>query len=75
MNPAEHLGAIVKNRAEEMLAKVRGDRSSRDVLVRVLKKALKSVENDTELFQRLLKSFRKRLDLVGEAKGKSIKKY
>ena len=37
--------------------------------------ALKSVENDQELFVNLLKSFRKRLDLVKEADGKSIKKY
>ena len=37
--------------------------------------ALKSEESDKELFVRLLKSFRTRLDLVKEAGGKSIKKY
>ena len=52
-----------------------GDKNSRDVLVSVLKRVLKSVANDKELFGRLLKSFRHRLDLVKEAGGKSIKKY
>ena len=75
LNPAEHLGAIVKERAEAMLGRVRGERNSREVLVRVLKKTLKSVEKDVSLFERLLKSFRMRLTLVGEAGGKSIKKY
>ena len=37
-----------------------------------MKKVLKDMENDTELFRKLLTSFRRRLDLVGEAKGKSI---
>ena len=75
LNPAEHMGAVVKKKAEEMLARVRGERYSRDTLVRVLKKTLKSLENDTQLFGNLLRSFRRRLDLVAEADGKSIKKY
>ena len=74
MNPCENLGAIVRERAEELLLK-ESDRNSSDTLVRVLKCALKSIENDRALFVRLLKSFRHRLDLVKEANGKSIKKY
>ena len=75
LNPTENLGAIVKNRAEEILMNIEGDRNSRGVLIQALETALRSVENDTELFEKLLKSFRHRLDLVKAADGKSIKKY
>ena len=75
LNPGEHIGAVVKRRAEKKLKRVRGDRNSRATLMRVLKSVLKEMENDTELFTSLLKSFHHRLQLVRDAQGKSIKQY
>ena len=75
LNPGEHVGAVVKSKAEKKLMRVRGNRNTRETLIRVLKSVLKEMENDTELFTNLLKSFHHRVQLVREANGKSIKQY
>ena len=70
MNPAENIGAIVKNRVEELMAtEDRQNRYSYDVLKSNLQNALKNLEDDTDLFVDLLCSMRKRFDALRAAGG------
>jgi len=72
-NAAEHLGALAKFRADSILSEMRADgRNSRETLVRVLTDVLRSMENETELFRTLLKSYPKRVALVKAAGGRSV---
>jgi len=65
-----------RHRAEQTLEEFEGEgRNSRDNLVRVLTEVLRGMEFETELFGKLLRSFRTRLDLVKEADGKQICGY
>ena len=70
MNPAENIGAIVKDRVEELMATAdRQNRYSYDVLKTNLENALENLEDDTDLFIDLLCSMRKRFDALRAAQG------
>ncbi len=48
MNTAEHIGAIIKDKVEELMAREdRGIRLHKDVLKTNLENVLKSLENDS----------------------------
>ncbi|CAF1388175.1 unnamed protein product [Rotaria sp. Silwood1] len=70
MNPAENIGAIIKDKVEQLMANE--DRRSRynyDTLKTNLENTLKDLENDTDLFIDLLCSMRKRFDALKAADG------
>jgi hypothetical protein len=70
MNPAEHIGAIIKDKVEELMASEdRRNRFSYDILKTKIEKTLKNLENKTDLFVDLLCSMRKRFDALKAAEG------
>ena len=70
MNPAENIGAIIKDKVEELMASEdRQNRYSCDVLKTNIESALREVEDDTDLFIDLLCSMRKRFDALKAARG------
>lgn len=70
MNPAENIGAIIKDRVEELMAtEDRQNRYSYDVLKTNLENVLENLEGDTDLFIDLLCSMRKRFDALRAARG------
>lgn len=70
MNPAENIGAIIKDRVEELMANEdRRERYNYDVLETNLENTLKDLENDTDLSVDLLCSMRKRFDALRAARG------
>ena len=71
LNPAEHIGAIIKDEVEErMLKEVGKGRYSVETLKKNLILVLESLENRAELFEDLLCSYPYRLKAVHDAKGK-----
>jgi len=76
INPAENIGAIVKDRGEKILDNPECEnRNSRETLINVLTNVLSDMEEDTELFCKLLRSFKHRMELLRQVGGKRIKKY
>jgi hypothetical protein len=70
MNPAENIGAIVKDKVEELMAaEDRQDRDNYDILKTNLEIVLQDLEDDTDLFVDLLCSMRKRFDALKAARG------
>lgn len=70
LNVAENLGAIMKNRTEEALeAFPVGERSKPAILRQTLTSVLDEMSEDTELFEKLLKSYPSRLAAVKAAGG------
>ena len=70
LNVAENLGAIMKDRTEEALeAFPISDRSKPAVLKQTLNTVLKEMSKDTELFEKLLKSYPRRMAAVKAANG------
>ncbi|CAF1483663.1 unnamed protein product [Adineta ricciae] len=70
MNPVENIGAIIKDRVEELMASEdRQERYNYDALKTNLEGVLEDVENDTDLFVDLLGSMRKRFDALAAVKG------
>ena len=70
MNPAENIGAIIKNRVEELMASEdRQNRYDYDILKTNIENTLNDLENDTDLFVDLLCSMRKRFDALSAARG------
>ncbi|CAF4971574.1 unnamed protein product [Rotaria sp. Silwood1] len=70
MNPAENIGAIIKDKVEElMISEDRRDRYDYDVLKANLENTLSDLEDDTDLFINLLCSMRKRFDALEAAGG------
>ncbi|CAF3860747.1 unnamed protein product [Rotaria sp. Silwood1] len=70
MNPAENIGAIIKDKVEElMISEDRRDRYDYDVLKANLENTLSDLEDDTDLFINLLCSMRKRFDVLEAAGG------
>jgi hypothetical protein len=64
MNPAERIGAIIKDKVEELMASEdRQNRYSYDA------NTLKDLEDDTDLFVDLLCSMRERFDALKAAEG------
>ena len=76
LNPAENIGAILKDRVEDVLLTLPdGEQNNREGLVRIIINELEELKGEQELFQKLLKLFRTRLNLMKAADGKYIKKY
>ncbi|CAF5131685.1 unnamed protein product, partial [Rotaria sp. Silwood1] len=70
MNPAENVGAIIKDKVEDLMASEdRQNRHSYDVLKTNIEKTLRDIEDDTDLFIDLLCSMRKRFDALEAAGG------
>ena len=70
MNPAENIGAIIKDKVEELMASEdRQNRYNHDILKTNLENTLKDLENDTDLFIDLLYATRKRFDVLKAAVG------
>ena len=71
MNPAEIVGAIIKDKVEELMANEdRRDRYNHDALKTNLENTLQDLEDDTDLFSDLLCSMRKRFDALKAADGR-----
>ena len=77
-NPAENAGAIVIDRCEKALCDIadfdamNGSQQER-TLVDVLNKVLGDMEYDTQLFEKLNRSFHTRIQLLLQSKGLPIK--
>ncbi|CAF0900670.1 unnamed protein product [Rotaria sordida] len=70
MNPAENIGAIIKDKVEELMSSEdRQNRYNYDILKTNVENTLKDLENDTDLFIDLLCSMRKRFDALKAAGG------
>ena len=70
MNPAENVGAIIKDKVEELMANEdHRDRYNYDALKTNLENTLQDLEDDTDLFSDLLCSMRKRFDALQAADG------
>ena len=70
MNPAENVGAIIKDKVEELMANEdRRDRYNYDALKTNLESTLQDLEDDTDLFSNLLCSMRKRFVALKAADG------
>ena len=70
LNVAENLGAIMKDKTEEALeAFPVSDRSKTAVLKQTLNAVLEEMSKDTELFEKLLKSYPRRMAAVKAANG------
>lgn len=71
LNATEHLGAIIKDRVENLMLQEHGsDRYSQHVLHRHTETVLQEMQYDTVLFEELLRSYPKRLQAVREANGR-----
>ena len=74
MNPAENVGAIIKDKVEELMANEdRRDRYNCDTLKTNLENTLQDLEDDTDLFSDLLCSMRKRFDALKTTDGDHMK--
>ncbi len=70
LNAAEHIGSIIKDKVKgRMVAETGNNRFSLPTLTKHVTEVLKSLENDTELFETLLLSYPERLDAVRRANG------
>jgi hypothetical protein len=70
LNPAEHLGAIIKGEVEtRMLSETGPHRFSLQILTQHVTEVLKQMENETELFETLLLSWPERIEAVRRANG------
>ena len=70
LNVAENLGAIMKDRVEDALQVFSEvERSKPEILMNSLNDVLQEMSDDTELFEKLLRSYPDRLRAVREAKG------
>jgi hypothetical protein len=70
MNPAENIGAIIKDKVAELMASEdRQNRYNYDILKTNIENTFRDVEGDTDLFIDLLCSMRNRLDALKAARG------
>jgi len=70
LNPAEHVGAIIKDKVEAKVVSESGPgRYSVETLRKNLTEVLESLEDETELFENLLCSYPARLKAVRDARG------
>ena len=70
LNPCEDVGAIVKDRVEGKMVHERGQgRYSRETLVRNIREVLIEMEFSTDLFEKLLLAYPRRIEAVREANG------
>ncbi len=73
-NPAENIGAIVMDRVEAALRKEEHP-GRRDTMIRVITSVCESLEYAVDLFEPLLRSFWRRMELGRAVGGKSINEY
>ena len=74
LNPAEYVGAIMKERVEEILLEASEEElNSRGFLLQTITDVLEELKDDKPLFRNLLRSFRTRLDLMKAENGGPIK--
>ena len=74
LNAVENVGAILKDRTEELLLKYQPEgRCSASTLAETLHEVLTDMEDDTELFKRLLRSYPCRLAEVRKQHGRATK--
>ena len=74
LNAAENIGAILKDRVDQELLKFSvDDRCKTQNLRRALKEVLEEMKNDTDLFERLLRSYPDRLAEVRKQCGRATK--
>ena len=73
LNVCENLGAILKNNVDEVLSTKYSDseRLSHSVLLKTIKNELKTMSKNTDLFERLQRSYPSRLAAVRAVKGKA----
>ena len=70
LNVAENIRAIMKNMIEEaLLTYQEQERSVSGTLLQVLEAVLNKLSDDTALFEKLLRSYLRRLQAVRDAKG------
>jgi transposase len=70
LNVAEDFGSILMDKVESLMINESGvNQHSKVVLLRHLQHVLHELENETELFENLLKSYPQRLEAVREANG------
>lgn len=70
LNVAEDIGSILMDKVESlMIAENGANRTSKVVLLQHLENVLHELQNETELFENLLKSYPQRLRAVREANG------
>lgn len=75
LNPAESVGAIMQERVENALLNIDPKDITKQILVRTITDVLEDMKSERSLFRNLLRSFRRRLDLVKAAGGKNIGQY
>lgn len=70
LNVTENVGSILKDRVESLIINERGSgRYSQQVLFRNLETVLHELEDDTDLFQTLLRTYPDRLRAIRQANG------
>jgi hypothetical protein len=70
LNVAEDVGSILMGKVESLMIEEYGaSRNSKMILLQHLENVLHELENETELFENLLKSYPERLRVVREANG------
>ena len=70
LNVAENIGVIMKNRVEEgLLSFEEQERCKSAILRQTLDTVLDELSDDTELFEKLLKYYPRRLQAVKDARG------
>ena len=74
LNAAENIGAILKDKVEDELLEYQpGERCKATTLSEALDTVLKRMESDTELFERLLRSYPSRLAEIKKQRGRATK--
>jgi len=74
MNPAKSVGTIMQERVENVLLDDDPKDIDRNLLLETITKVLEDLKTDMDLFRKLLRSFRHRLD-PAEAAGRNTGKY
>jgi len=67
LNPAEHIGAILKEEVEKKL--LASQDTSKDSLMATLQEVLEDLQGKTDLFRHLLQSYPSRIRAVLQAQG------
>ena len=70
LNVCEDLGAILKQRVQQKISEYNGENTySKEVLREMITSVLAEMEHSTDLFEKLLLTYPKRLTAVEEAHG------
>ena len=70
LNPAEHLGVLLKSRVDSLMSVEKdANRFSMETLTEHVMTTLQNMESENELFENLLTSMKRRLDAVKNVSG------